>query len=71
MTNRESERMMTATVWVRGPHDINWRVNARFHRPDWPSAYEAASRECRWYARRGYRTYIGPEAPEMHVPGVD
>lgn len=61
-------KRITATVWVRGPDDINWRTNAMFHRPDFGSAIERASQETAWYAARGYRVFVGPEAPELDVP---
>lgn len=60
--------MFTATLWVRGPDDLNWRVNARFTRSNCHDAVSRVHDEMRWYQARGYRVYCGPEAPEMPVP---
>lgn len=57
--------MITATVWVRGPEDINWRINAVFHRDTMTEALERAVAESTWYQRQGYRVYVGPDAPEQ------
>lgn len=56
--------MISATVWVRGPHDDDWRINAVFHRSNVHDAASRAGEEQRWYERRGYQTHVGPEAPE-------
>jgi len=60
--------MFKANVWVRGPHDLNWRLNATFTRSNCHDAVDRASDEIRWYESRGYRTFVGPEAPELDVP---
>ena len=60
--------MYTATLWVRGPNDLTWRVNASFHRSNCHDAVSRASEEQSWYVQRGYRVYVGPEAPELDVP---
>lgn len=60
--------MFTANLWVRGPQDVNWRLNASFHRPDMFSAVERVNEEIMWYAKHGYRYWAGPEAPETDVP---
>lgn len=60
--------MITATVWVRGPDDLNWRINAMFHRDNFHDAITRAQRESSWYQARGYRVFVGPDAPELDVP---
>ena len=60
--------MFTATLWVRGPDDINWRLNANFHRPSWPLALQRVQVEVNWYNDKGYRTFVGPDKPELDVP---
>lgn len=60
--------MFTATLWVLGPSDINWRINALFHRPSRRAAIDRASTELAWYQERGYRGYVRVEAPELPVP---